>query len=167
MICSTNEITALLYKAAVGSGRLVGLAQDIARAGTWLCTNGQDGVAATLAYLRRPPEEPSWPVLLGLLAAGVESETTFSDVGDGLMLGAMATTLGSDSEVSYDIEISDGHATISCRPGATSNQASFAGAIEVDDRDVASAAELAARTYVPASDASRIMGAGAGLTDND
>lgn len=39
--------------------------------------------------------------------------------------------------------------------------------IEVDDRLWAAATTLAARTYVPATEASRLRGAGAGLDDND
>ncbi len=167
MICSVNEVTSLLYKAAVGSGRSVGLAEDIARAGAWLCTRGQDGVAVTLNYLRSTPREPSWPVILGLVAAGVETEATIVDAGDGLMLGAMAAILGSDAEVVYETRNIDGVATISCRRGADIEQLRIGGAVTVSDLDVAAVTDLAARTYVPASDASRLKGAGAGLTDND
>ena len=40
-------------------------------------------------------------------------------------------------------------------------------AVEVDERQWAAATELAARTYVAASEESRVRGAGAGLSDND
>jgi hypothetical protein len=167
MMCSVNEITSLLYKAAVGSGRTVGLAQDIARAGAWLCSCGQEGVAVTLDYLHSVPRDPSWPAVLGLVAAGVESQATITDVGDGLMLEAMATVLGFDAEVGYEIRNIDGVATISCRPAVGVEQPRFGGAVTVSDLDVAAATDLAARTYVPASDVSRLKGAGASINDND
>lgn len=167
MICSVNEITALLYKASVGSGRSVGLAQDISRAGAWLCTNGHDGVAVTIRYLATNEQEPSWPVLLGLVAAGVHDKVTIIDVGDGLMLGALANVLGPDSEITYEIHQIDRITTVSCRPGYTSPNSYPIRAVEVNDSDLATASKLASRTYVPASDASRMKGAGSGLTDND
>ncbi len=48
MICSRNEIGAVLEKAAIGSGFPVGLADDLAAAGVWLCTRRLDGVGAVL-----------------------------------------------------------------------------------------------------------------------
>ncbi len=39
--------------------------------------------------------------------------------------------------------------------------------VVVDDKSWAEAAALAAKTYVPSTEASRLAGAGAGLTDND
>lgn len=49
MICSANEVGAMLKKAAVGLGFPVGLAADVAAAGVWLSTQGLDGVEAVLA----------------------------------------------------------------------------------------------------------------------
>lgn len=54
-------------------------------------------------------------------------------------------------------------ALVACRtdePGA-------GGAIEVHEESFASASRLAHRIYVPATEASRLSGAGAGTTDND
>ena len=48
MICSRNEVGAVLAKAAIGSGFPVGLATDLAAAGVWLCTRGLDGVGAVV-----------------------------------------------------------------------------------------------------------------------
>jgi len=167
MICSQNEIASMLYKASVGSGRSVGLAQDIARAGVWLCCNGHQGVAVTLEHLRSEPRNPSWPAMLEIVAAGASSETTIDGVGDALMLQAMAAVLGSDNEIGYEVQILGELAKVSCGPAQANEVAESLGPIDVPDSDVAAARELAARTYVPATDGSRIKGAGAGLTDND
>ena len=48
---SLNEIEMVLRKAAAGCGYPFGLAEDIGRAGAWLCAQAQDGVAAGLAGL--------------------------------------------------------------------------------------------------------------------
>lgn len=48
MICSHNEVGAVLRKAAIGSGFPVGVADDLAAAGLWLCARHLDGVGAVL-----------------------------------------------------------------------------------------------------------------------
>lgn len=51
MRLSYNEIETTLVKAATGAGLEAGVAQDVARAGRWLCEQGQDGVAIVAAAL--------------------------------------------------------------------------------------------------------------------
>jgi hypothetical protein len=64
-----------------------------------------------------------------------------------------------------------GHAAelrLTYRPGeAKGGPGSVAAGVEVGDALWARALRAAARSYVPASEASRLRGAGAGLTDND
>ena len=48
---SLNEIETTLVKAARGLGQAIGVAEDLARAGVWLCRLGCDGVSVVLACL--------------------------------------------------------------------------------------------------------------------
>ncbi|MDH3263405.1 MAG: DUF3726 domain-containing protein [Paracoccaceae bacterium] len=54
MMLSLNEIETTLRKAALGAGLGFGAAEEVGRAGAWLCARGWDGVAAALAGLDRP-----------------------------------------------------------------------------------------------------------------
>ena len=53
---SLNEIETTLVKAARGSGQPIGIAEDLARAGVWLCRLGCDGVSVVLASLEATSE---------------------------------------------------------------------------------------------------------------
>jgi hypothetical protein len=165
MICSRNEIVALLYKAAVGSEITVGLAQDLAAAGAWLCSRGEPGVAMTLDAFDK--NITSWCAALDLLASGVRSEVVVLAPVDPKIIGALAHMAGANYELRYSIvpHVEDS-VLISCKP-AIAAAITESGAIDVDLADIQRAETLSHRTYVPASAASRLSGAGAGLTDND
>ena len=185
MICSLNEISAMLRKAAMGSGFPVGLADAIAAAGVWLCANDLDGVAAALdavdggydpavRVVREDRTVTFRDARVGrcgvsvfeLLAAGSADRVVVEDPDSPLLLEGMAGVAGSTfalsngdgaNRVSIEVELS----APSDAQGARST------AVEVDAQAWAAAGELAARVYVPATEESRLSGAGAGLTDND
>jgi len=74
------------------------------------------------------------------------------------MLMAMPAPVGQGAEAEYRIEM---------RAGGAHRPLADGGALEIDDTGWARLSDFAFRSYVPESDASRLSGAGAGLTDND
>lgn len=59
---SQNEIVGMLHKASIGAGFPVGLAEDISRAGAWLCAKGYDGVGAVLSSINNGMVKPVNPM---------------------------------------------------------------------------------------------------------
>lgn len=201
MECSANELTALLYKATVGCGFPVGLAQDAARAAVWLTTRGYGGVEALLAELATVDRDGASTVdqsclrrgisavdlaiaghpepvtlaglrqpLLVLGFAGIVTEDRFGPLTIDFATGASAVvdrgdvTLAGSCPDQCDVTIHPCAEAVS--PDRLAPQA-YLGSISVDDELWRRATALAAHTYVPATEASRLKGAGAGLTDND
>ena len=164
MICSRNEITSVVYKAAVGSGLAVGVAEDIAKAAPQLCADGKPGVA--LAIKSFDCDVKAWCSALDLLASGAQTEIILQPEVILDVLASLALLAGQTYELTYHLQALGDCVSLTTSPGPPA-QHQTAGAVEVDEADLARAQELAHKTYVPASDASRLKGAGAGLTDND
>jgi len=216
MICSRNEVAVMLRKAAIGSGFPVGVADDLAAAGGWLCARRLEGFGAVMDAIATEfgPESDWWsenttvhmtdtsvarfgsspfellvakdieqvvlhrpdaPLLLVGLAGIVAqaNETTFA-----LSVGVDSPIIVSSESVMWgdalsldcveNIDITEVHLTEVDQVGDESAPSpSPPRAVEVDERQWAVATELASRTYVPATEESRVRGAGAGLGDND
>lgn len=62
MICSRNEVAVMLRKAAIGSGFPVGVADDLAAAGGWLCARRLEGFGAVMDAIATEfgPESDWW-----------------------------------------------------------------------------------------------------------
>ncbi len=166
MICSQNEIVAVIYKAAIGSGLAVGIAQDLAQAGALLCAEGKPGVA--LAIESFDEDVASWCSAFDLLACGSQTEVTVVLEAAADVLWALGVLAGRAYGITYHHEVASGTAVVTCVAGAPAAWiAGSTGAVEVAEADLERAHALAHKTYVPATEASRISGAGAGLTDND
>ncbi len=207
MRVSFNEIETMLYKAGMGAGLPVGVAQDVASAGCWLSQAGVDGVAVTLQLLARGQEarEEGRERILdeaakGLLFDEVLAVDELVAQGNGARVaidfvpvpGVLIGLLGvAARDHGTAFKFASGDKTIVIRSGATdlpdlpgpgsvevsavSRTAAVGPAAVAENRDSAivcdaawsSVLDLAERTYVPASPASREHGAGAGLIDND
>ena len=186
MSWSLGEIRALVVKAARGAGHPWGVADEVGLAVDWLEQCGLPGAEAAAQWLQ--PQTGACPVTLGL---------TIADSGDLDQLpsdGAVAMPLlllpflgrAAPERAALSLKIgaqavlvwSDG--TDLDGPLPTSAVVSFAGMAEKADQhpgvfrvqNIAAANlttlnDFAARTYAPATEASRLLGAGAGLTDND
>lgn len=154
----------MVYKAAVGSGLAVGVAEDIAKTAAQLCAEGKPGVA--LAIESFDCDVGAWCSALDLLASGAQTEVTLQCEVNLDVLTSLALLAGQTYELTYQLQAIDNRVSLTASPGSPA-QHSTAGAVEVDESDLARAQELAHKTYVPATDASRLKGAGAGLTDND
>ena len=182
---SLGEVRALAFKAATGAGCAPGLAEEAGWATVWLIRSGLGGAEA-LAALLDSPDGPE--VLAGLVAradAGWVGEPVQAPgVGGAMILPFLASTL--DCGRAWRVETGPLRFDL-WREGTTLGQPLPDGAGLVlhpcrmpDDRpspetragriDRAAWAILGAlcdRTYAPASDASRLRGAGSGQSDND
>ena len=169
---SVNEISGTVLKAARGAGIPLGQAEDIAQVAAYMVGIGAD-VSVITAALQEPVRaaKTTWnednvvvsgsvamiaPVICDAFRMGY-AKVTFDDVRHSTYIAAALAVDGvplwwerctisrGDSEI------------IPAKPGPFT--------VPQADWDVWLA--LAAKTYVPESEASRLAGAGAGLTDND
>lgn len=164
MIVSLNEIETSCYRAALGVGLPHGLAQDAALIGVRLAATRPDGLAVMLRGLQFADanrvehpifkrDGPVWRSRHRRVAA--------------LVAGPIAADLKwADPSVAVETGWTDEPAIIAiCLD--QSPHAWPSDPLEVPDELWRDLQVLGARTYVPASAASRVMGAGAGLRDAD
>ena len=144
---SANEISGMVLKAARGAGMPLGCAEDLARAAPALAALGALGIVPDLLGL-----ECDLPRLEGGVVLGGHPILAITAWCDLRNAGVEATL-----EASFSQEL------------LTAMQAEDAavGPFEVDNSLWAQLQSYAERTFVPESEASRLAGAGAGLTDND
>jgi len=168
MTRSANEVMNLAAKAARGAGCPPGQAADFGRAVVCHLIAGRD-----VAHLRRALAAlPAGPILALPLAFARVIEGAIDGAANGIvpcdgggaaaltqsyaeaLPFAQASTLSSEGlRIAIDIT-QPARVHISAR-------------VDLPDDLAKWMAELAARTFVPESEASRLAGAGAGLTDND
>ncbi|MGP6088246.1 DUF3726 domain-containing protein [Antarctobacter jejuensis] len=172
MSYSANEITALAQKAARGAGFPPGQAELFGRAAARHLGTGGAPEALTDA-LANPQDSPilRLPLMLddiprALKATGPDICLTLQPGDEGL-----AESYAQLLPVAYDsctVRMVEGLPRIALTqaPDGTA-PAALPPRIPASDPLVAALTALAARTYVPASEASRSAGAGAGDIDND
>ena len=207
---SLNEIEMTLLKAARGAGRPMGVAEDLARAGVWLCRLGCNGVSIAIDTLEaserqelaieyagresRLREGEAMQVVLALIDFALSEQEQVVRLPTGLpvpqiLIGA-AGQFSSQYGLSFSVVFGkatevlispDGvsvipldlpmETVVSIRTLSTVGDSAIHQFINhrpiVDAVTWSRAEALAALTYVPASEQSRVGGAGAGLTDND
>jgi Protein of unknown function (DUF3726) len=150
MIVSLNEIETGCYRAALGVGLSHGLAQDAAMIGVKLLSSRPDGLAIMLRALRFAEIHPVWQgdmnVVPSLVAGPIAAD---------LSKVHPATPIEADEPEIIKLCLQD----LPFVPPAAP--------VEVEGGQWRELQTLAARTYVPASDTSRLKGAGAGLLDDD
>lgn len=177
MKCSTNELTSLMTKAAMGAGLSHGIAIEIAKGAINL---GADGPSALIESFANKPCD--WrtikfgPSLFDMAMIKINSsvdrqwQTDLGHIDALALLRGMALTAKRDYSLNTEIQTKDGRTSIqfSLIEQPCQNTAPAADStIEISDEDFKTLSALAHKTYVPATDASRLRGAGAGLTDND
>ncbi len=192
MSWSLGEARALAVKAARGGGMAWGMADEAGFAVRWLQANGAPGLAALASYLEwrdglLEPNDDLCPLRRGtaIMDAQREVPSDLSHIRQPLLLAPyLAGAEPSGVALTWDetkvIISKDGFVTgasrdalltteAHCRTSPARAQAgatvtriaeSEAGAITLLDH-------FARRTYAPATEASRLSGAGAGTTDND
>jgi hypothetical protein len=188
---SLNEVEQLAQKAARGAGLPWGVAEDTGRAAAWIASRVGPWSATLLALLEAPPAADESPLLLaGGLADGIAPRRIARVVAPLWALPGLLTTTRQPVSIGLD------DVTIGCNPredaGATvpaerlaaipaaslSLRFDGAGALPhplprtfrrslVPGEEWRRLTAFAFRTYVPASDRSRLTGAGAGLLDDE
>lgn len=182
---SLGEIEAMLRKAAAGSGLDAGRAEDVARASVWLVAHAhaQEGFNAALEALERPGDVSAaqeGPAIIDLVLTGETVEVQRVDVPPllvglaGIAAAAHGWRFAFESGSGTCSVAADGPAgeppvpPFTVRGEAAGTAAKrLHGSFAVDREAWERADTLARRTYVPASETSRLAGAGAGDTDND
>lgn len=179
MIASLNEVEGAVLKATRGAGYAWGLAEEAAQSARWLAGRGFDWLPQLLTVLEAPHElsrpliDPAQrrvtadrpgrflcPIRTGallsdLLGSARTAPVTIADpVAAPVLL--LPVVIGSSLEQALGLDVLS--RALSARAPA---------AVRVDPAHWSRLAVLEARTYVPASDVSRLAGAGAGLIDND
>ncbi len=167
------EIRAIVQKAALGAGIPLAQAENLGRVAAYLAGTGDD-LAPVGAALSAPqdPIDIRWdrdkitvaagPVALIALvvrdafAMGVQT-AVLTDVEQVPLVVAMLTQAGFGIRLAGATIERDGDVDVSVPQGP----------VDVPDALWSVFESFAAKTYVPVSEASRISGAGAGLTDND
>lgn len=168
-----NEVEGMVQKAARGAGIPIGQAEDLSRvAGYLVATGGQ--VAPITDALREPltPVDVQWgdteitvssgsaamigPIVRDAFKMGC-NRATLHDIAQAPLIAAFLATGGIAQKWAGPVVCVSDTSVLKpdCQPVA----------IPQSDWQIWSA--LAAKTYVPQSEASRLAGAGAGLTDND
>lgn len=187
MIPSLSEVTATGRKAAKGAGYSWGLADEAGRATAWLWQHGIDGITALADVLDAGSPE-TCPIYIGtgLCDAPPEKTVAFEGVHSPILLLSFAAELSKITQRSYQLTFAKAVFSTSpdamyCTNSATVTQAtarfscdpvSGEQLVPVPRRQAPAQAwaRLGAwehKTYAPASEASRLAGAGAGLSDND
>lgn len=178
---SLGELQSLCVKATRGAGRAVGVAEDAGRAVRWLCARGMDGAGALAVLLAATdgfaaadltPDLPDFtakrgglcPLLLGgyLSDCGVVPGHAIGPVHAPELLQPYLAPLGVGLEI--DGAIDGAHVRF---VAATAPRAATRTRADIDAQTEGILLAFAARTYAPATEASRATGAGAGTTDND
>lgn len=159
MTRSLNELTGMIQKAARGADIPLGHADELANAGARLIASGGDAGEVSRALQDPTGIAMKGPAIIdAVLAAG--KEVILHDADTPALMLAMVAARGADVVAridGIDVIVSPGQA----------DGASVTGPVTVPEEDWNIWSELAAKTYVPATEASRNAGAGAGLTDND
>lgn len=164
MKVSANEVTTLATKAARGGGAPPAQATDFGRAALCHLIEGRapEDLAEALNALPKGPILSVPPAIARLVesAEGDQASGTFPDADDLLLSYAQsqpfAARIGRDGDrLTLTLQLSKPNPT---RPVAR---------VTLPDALYDQMQTLAAKTLVPESAASRLSGAGAGLTDND
>lgn len=192
MIVSLNEMVTVSYRAALGAGLGYGLAEDAAAAAARLATADTDVAGTMLSALRcaedcgpvalslkntdggvrlsadRPlPALRAGPAIADLLQTGRVSAVTVTLADDiGVVMAAIAAA-GLEPVVRCEALAGRGCYRILLVAAGGAGPANPRTQISVTEENWRNLLVLAARTYVPASEVSRLRGAGAGLSDSD
>ena len=197
MSWSLGETGALAVKATRGAGFSWGTAEDAGFAVTWLLGRGLPGATALCSYLswhaahKNPHHDDDirCPLLTGAaisdgviaLPAGPDDQTNLGTVRMPLLLVPFIASLEDDDIWLHGLDLSDNQARQARHPvgmAACSLRRAAVPAWALSDADntrldndfaccVTTLGRFAHRTYAPATQESRLAGAGAGLTDND
>lgn len=157
---SGNEIQALVLKAARGGDVPLGLAEDLAAAAQFL-----DLDALTECPCRGEPTQISMiATAFDQVAAGEGPQKVNADPA---LIAAYAQMIETHQHCTVDLTTYENGAKITAIEQTRPQVSHPLGRRLVPETLAHHLADMAAKTLVPETDASRLGGAGAGLTDND
>ena len=172
---SVNEIHGMVLKAARGAGLPLGCCEDLASAAAVLARRAPDQLDELRAALAEPHEAQACSARIDKARVARIAPAAI----DHLLVTRQPVELA-DTDAPHLLKA---YAEVAATLYATPIQCDGAGvltlggemppplppiaSVEVDEDLWRALGELAHRIYVPASEASRVAGAGAGLTDND
>ncbi|MGR3615325.1 MAG: DUF3726 domain-containing protein [Paracoccaceae bacterium] len=188
MSFSLNEADVTAKKAARGAGYEWGLAEEAGKAVRWLCRNGLHGCSAMAELVQAAPTM-ACPLAAGLSMSDFperlrEGEIQFEMLDAPLMVLPFAALAAQHLETTVTVHINerafvtDGH-RVSSAPAPSSDRVlvRLGGHMENPLPEYSRAepnetawsilANSAHKTYAPATEESRKLGAGAGESDND
>lgn len=173
MMRALAEVNAIVQKAALGAGLPIGQAEDLARTAVYMA--GQHQILDPVVDALIEPDVPidiAWGAEKLVIKAGNVAMTA-PMVKDGFCTGVTKARLACVEHVPLVIAMLAQAGLAVDADGAMIALRQFekpeptVGPVDVSDTVWHALNHLAAKTYVPKSDASRDAGAGAGLTDND
>ncbi|MBO9410903.1 MULTISPECIES: DUF3726 domain-containing protein [unclassified Ruegeria] len=196
MNLSLNEVEATAKRAMRGVGHSWGHAEEAAKATRWLCAQGMDGIGTLAKLAKLQSAQPNLPAADCPIAAGAQlsdqaaelrkEDITLQDIVFPVLLLPFAANVARflDTPVSVTMDkaqfVTDGFAlTTAFSPPEQASQITIKrGGIMIqthpqctratpDPADWSELNRLAHFTYAPATEDSRLRGAGAGLSDND
>jgi hypothetical protein len=147
------ELTALLAKAGRGAGLPLGISEDLAAAAAWMDAEAVDLVAELLA-------DDIGRAALAWLCDGLDQLACGAGKADAGPAAALGPALGAARGLG--LRVAGDHLQRADRVPPPRS-----GPLKLGRAGWTALERQAARTYVPASEASRARGAGAGAIDND
>ena len=171
MILSRNEVAAMLHKAARGQGMPLGHADDFVAAAVLALGVYEDFADQVTLALAGPHTctqtrvAMAGPVAIDALLCG-EEEIALPMLDSPELLSAMLCIAYDNRGLSAAIDVTKGGLVLR-RSADFIHAEPVPGPLDIPDKEWAQWQIWAADTYVPATDQSRLSGAGAGLTDND
>ena len=167
---SGNELKMMVLKACRGIGIPVAQAQDVARA----VAASPESLEALLLHLAQPLHEVYFDFSKGLKIEKICLLRDFSTCVDAVQSETVPVVIKSQVSDPLLVAMAALHAINVAASGAdlvltkgSAETPSFSKRSNVDLNDWTALGKYAALTYVPETEASRLGGAGAGLTDND
>lgn len=173
MMRALAEVGAIVHKAALGAGIPVGQADDLARTAVHMAGR-RDGLGPVVDALVEPDQavDVAWGGDRLAIKAG-RVAMTGPIVKDGFATGIVKARLANAAHIPL-VAAMLGEAGVNVQvDGSVIRRVGYrapdpvVGPVDIPDEIWNALATFAAKSYVPASDASRAGGAGAGLTDND
>ncbi len=168
-----NEVEGMVQKAARGAGIPLGQAEDLGRVAAYLAgTGGNISVVTNVLQEAQSAVEVTWQAQSVTVVAG-PAALVAPIIRDAFAMGSLEATVADIAHAPLVAAFlaHDGMAQkwrgCTLTPSDTSVLRPKCNAVEINPDDWDIWTSFAARTYVPQSDASRLSGAGAGLTDND
>jgi len=177
MILSRNEVAAVLFKAARGQGVSLGHGEMFTAAAVRALGSGCDPSVVSKALggrhsvadfkdnvISNARVTMAGPIAVDALLCGAE-QVRLHGLDAPQILEAMIANAHDVSGLEAVLHFEGDDAVV--RLDQSESTPKTNGPIEIPDADWTRWQSWAAQTYVPATEASRLAGAGAGLTDND